>query len=303
MLRYADRIEENTMRHLFPLLAALTASMPAWAQIQGSAEATNLRYTLTDLAPDDGIAAAVDFTNGQAVALSVQSLLMAPGTQPDQHIADAVATAPTTLSRNWTPAVQVDASLGRLGVRTALDVDTVPDAFVRGSASAALAPWTFTLAPHTGIAFSFDVAIAMALDESAAGNEYGGANAFATLYYRTATGAWSAPIVDGLFGAAGANQQSVFPPSFDLTRTATVGWANTGDTWIEGQVIYDVGVSGEIRGGPAPVPEPGAWAMLVVGLGLLAAQKRRPREGGGPGSAFRQRQTGPLPAQGRRYNS
>jgi hypothetical protein len=282
VLRYADRIEETTMRIILPLLAALAACTPAWGQIQGSAEATNLRYTLTDLTPADGLAPAVNFTNTQSVDLSVQSLLMVPGTRPDDHIADVTATTPTALSRNWTPAVRVDAALGRLGVRAAIDVDAVPDAFVRGSASAARSPWTFTLAPHTGIAFSFDVAIAMALDESATGKEYGGANAFATLYYRTATGAWSAPIVDGLFGTAGSNQTSTFPASFDQTRTATVSWDNTGDTWIDGQVIYDVGISGEIQGGPAPVPEPGEWAMLVVGLGLLAAQMRRPRGGGGP---------------------
>jgi hypothetical protein len=284
VLRYAGRIEETTMRIILPVLAALAACAPAWGRIQGTAEATNLRYTLTDLTPADGLAPAVNFTNGQSVALSVRSLLMAPGTRPDDHIADVTATTPTTLSRNWTPAVHVDASLGRLGVRTAIDVDAVPDAFVRGSASAALSPWTFTLAPHTGIAFSFDVAIAMALGESATGNEYGGANAFATLYYRTATGAWSAPIADGLFGAVGTSQAAVYPSSIDQTRTATVSWENTGDTWIEGQVIYDVGVSGEIQGGPAPVPEPGEWAMLVVGLGLLAAKKHRPRAGGGDGT-------------------
>lgn len=265
------------MRIALSLLAALAASAPAWGQVQGTAEATNLRYTLTDLTPADGLAPAVNFTNGQAVALSVQSLLMAPGTRPDEHIADVTATAPTTLSRNWTPEVHVDASLGRLGVRTALDVDTAPDAFTRGGATATLAPWYFTLAPHTGIAFSFDVAIAMALDEGATASEYGGANAFATLYYRTASGAWSAPIVDGLFGSAGTSQAGDFPSSFDLTRTATVSWANTGDTWIEGHVIYDVGVSGEIQGGPAPVPEPGEWAMLVLGAGLLAGVARRQR--------------------------
>jgi hypothetical protein len=257
------------MRIVLSLLAALAASAPAWGQIQGSAEATNLRYTLTDLTPADGLAPAVNFTNGQAVALSVESLLMAPGIRPDQHIADVTATAPTTLSRNWTPEVHVDASLGRLGVRTAIDVAAAPDAFTRGSASASLAPWYFTLAPHTAIAFSFDVAIAMALDEDASVSEYGGANAFATLYYRTATGAWSAPIVDGLFGSAGTSQAGVFPSSFDQTRTATVSWANTGDTWIDGHVIYDVGVGGEIQGGPPPVPEPAEWAMLVLGAGLL----------------------------------
>ncbi|KQV45177.1 PEP-CTERM sorting domain-containing protein [Massilia sp. Root335] len=267
------------MRIALPLLAALAAlaaSPSALAQVQGTAEATNLRYSLTDLTPADGLAPAVNFTNGQAVALSVQSLLMAPGTRPDEHIADVTATAPTTLSRNWTPEVHVDASLGRLGVRTALTVDTVPDAFTRGSATATLAPWYFTLAPHTGIAFSFDVAIAMALDEGANASEYGGANAFATLYYRTASGAWSAPIVDGLFGSAGTSQAGVFAP-FDLTRTATVSWANTGDTWIEGHVIYDVGVSGEVQGGPAPVPEPAGWAMLAAGVGLLGAVARRQR--------------------------
>jgi hypothetical protein len=197
--RHAVRIEEQTMRIVFSLLAALAASAPAWGRIQGTAETTNLRYTLTDLTP-----------------------------------ADVTATAPTTLSRNWTPEVHVDASLGRLGVRTALDVDTAPDAFTRGGATA-------------------------------------------TLYYRTASGAWSAPIVDGLFGSAGTSQAGVFPSSFDLTRTATVSWANTGDTWIEGHVIYDVGVSGEIQGGPAPVPEPAAWAMLAAGAGLLGAMARRQR--------------------------
>ena len=90
--------------------------------------------------------------------------------------------------------------------------------------------------------------------------------------------------MDGLFGTAGTNQTSEFPASFDQTRTATVSWDNTGDTWIDGQVIYDVGVSGEIQGGPAPVPEPAEWAMLVAGLGLLAAKKNRPRTGGGDGT-------------------
>ena len=268
------------MRIVVPLLAALAtlaASAPARGQIRGSAEATNLRYTLTDLAPADGLAPAVNFTNGRSVALSVQSLLMAPGTRPDEHIADVTATAPTTLSRNWTPEVRVEASLGRLGVRTAIDVDTAPDAFTRGDATATLAPWYFTLAPHTGIAFSFEVAIAMALDEGAGVSEYGGANAFATLYYRTPTGAWSAPIVDGLFGSAGTSQAGGFPPSFDLTRTATVSWQNTGDTWIDGHVIYDVGVLGEIQGGPPPVPEPAEWAMLVAGVALLGGVARRRR--------------------------
>lgn len=267
------------MRTILSLLAASAAlsALPARAQIHGSAEATNLRYTLTDLAPDDGIAPAVNFTNGQSVALSVHSLVMAPGLPPDDHIADAVATGPTTLSRSWTPAVELEASRGRLGVSTAIDVDAVPDGFARGTASAALAPWTFTLAPHTGIAFSFDVAIAMALDESAAATEYGGLNAFATLYYRTAGGAWSAPIHDGLFGAVGTAQDVAYPSSVDLTRTATVGWDNTGDTWIEGQVIYDVGVSAELRGGPAPVPEPGEWAMLIIGAGVLGRIAKRKR--------------------------
>jgi hypothetical protein len=263
------------------LLAALVLAAPAWGQIQGSAQAGGLRYTLGDLAPDDGIAPSASFGPAPAVSLGAHATRLPFLGEPFQRDNTITVTAPASYAPDWLTEVRPAAVFDATGLHASLSVDPFEDATLVGIAGAHLSPWFFQLAPHTSITFSVDVAVDLALTEGDAATEFGGADALISLYYRTAGGLWSAPISDGVGGRIGIGEDGVFVPSVNVARTATVSWSNDSDGWIEGQMFYETGVLGQVRyGPPLPVPEPQSWAMLAAGLGLLAMKKRRARTGG-----------------------
>jgi hypothetical protein len=293
VLACTDHIEEKTMRthtgrkphwrQTAALLAALALAAPAWGQMQGSAQATGLRYALGDLAPDDGITPSASFGPAPGALLTGSVTRLISSGEPFQRSGDITVMAPATYAPDWLPQARPVARFDADGTHADVSVAPLEDATVVGIAGAHLSPWIFRLAPHSSITFSLDVAIDLALTEGDAATEFGAADAYLSLYYRTAGGAWSSPIGDGVAGWVGTSQDGVYLPFLDLASTAMVSWSNDSDGWIDGQVLYESSVLGQVQyGPPLPVPEPHTWAMLLAGAGVLvaAAQKKSPRRRG-----------------------
>jgi hypothetical protein len=292
----SDWIEETDMRkHIGFTLAALALAAPAWGQLQGSAQATGLHYTLGDLAPNDGIAPSASFTSEPSASLTGQATDLPFHGQPFQRYSEITVTAPASLAPDWHPQVRPMLSFDAAGLHTSLSVDPRADATLAGFASASLSPWFFQLAPHTSITFSLDAAVDLALLEGDAATEDGLAQVYLGTYYRTASGLWSMPIGDSVGGRVGFDDDGVLVPSVDAARTLMVGWSNDTDGWVEGQVFYSSTVLGNVQyGPPLPVPEPQSWAMLLAGAGVLAIRRKKTPRGRGvvPGSAGKDKALG-----------
>lgn len=258
-------------------LAALALPAPAHAQIHARAESSGFNYTVVDLDPADGVAPAIRFNAAPAVMVDTDGFAEVGQHQLVNTGDWTITTAPHAIVHDWIPQIHASAVYDGSVATTETTLAPLVDGFVRSSSSVELQPWTFSLAPHTRITFSMDMTIEMALDPSLPAMEFGGTTAAISLYYRQANGVWSAPIYDNVGGLIGTTSGGDYGPSFSTSRTAQVSWDNTGDTWLDGQVVNTVGTIAQVTWGPPPVPEPASWAMLGIGVGLLGWGARRRR--------------------------
>ena len=79
-------------------------------------------------------------------------------------------------------------------------------------------------------------------------------------------------IGDGLTGTGAGASQSFYVPT-GATRLY-LGTAD-GSGWFNNTGAIEVSVSGSGLGAPTAVPEPGAWAMMLLGFGGVGAMARR----------------------------
>lgn len=260
------------------LALAGLACLPAQAQFQGAASGANLRYTLEDLSPADGIAPSAVFGTGRAdfrVGLATW-----PDGQPVQsQYTEKTVTAPWTINHEAANGHTGTAWLGTGNVAAAMlapegEMRIVADQRVNGLQE-------FRLAPHTSITFLLDAAVDLQIDLSYAAIQ--DASASVDLYVDGVTWLPQPPGQSqgrGLGGAVSNDPESRHPgfvPSVRQYDTLRGVWTNDTDQWADGRLhvnatLFAWALSGE---NVSPVPEPGQWAMLGIGVGLLGWRLRR----------------------------
>jgi hypothetical protein len=225
-------------------LAALlfAAAAPALAQQSVEVTAGHLSYHLIDLAPDDGIAPQLNWTSDSS--LSTARLF--------------------DLQGNITDYIQSDngSSIGLTDGSTSAHVDVQGDtSHIRVDAAGGYGEaysdrgFFFTLSPHTQVVFDLDIDLWASVNPAAD---------------------WLPNAMVTLDGSLQGNDW------FFAVRAQTSGGSLHGplsvsavsqDAWVDGAVGYEAYAVAEA---PAlPVPEPAPAALLMGGLGVLAAWKRR----------------------------
>jgi hypothetical protein len=227
------------------VLALGTAGMvPAFAQSNASAAVSLVGYELVDLDLGDGIAPWLSFQDMQ-LAWSQASIF--PGSSPDA--------VPLAQSASWSGNLAaVDAGWHSARAQAGPD-----DVWSSASGdpnlvwSSALTRRGFLLSPNTGVTFFFDTDL-----YTTAG---GGSNeAMAGMKVTFGSEAFPVTVLGVRDGAYYSGSLTAYA---DVRGTEAV----QGTLWM---TTYT-----ETGAAAAPVPEPAAPVMLLGGLGLLAAWKRR----------------------------
>jgi len=268
-----------------PVVAALTflacAAPPgAQAQITMAMQAGNLHYTVTDLAPADGVAAGAVFGAPPRATLSNRLVVTRDA---DQLVwaSDPVVDVPTVVDRNFTAWAQADVHTGIAFDGTNLVAAGIIEPVGAGGVTFhewATGTWTqFALSPHTRITFTADAAYDFTLFGRYDTDASGWGDAYLELIHSTNGGAsaLSAPIMDGISDIVANHGSGTFERiDAQQQRALTVTWDNDGDTWERGDLALYAEIDAAAGARPASaVPEPGAWAMLLLGCGLLAGRR------------------------------
>lgn len=237
--------------------AQVGAAVPAFAQHSPatSASAELLGYTLTDLAPDDGIAPWVRFTTNPRDGRATIETAHDPAR--DVVVLDRVPLDPLTTSAT----AGVPGAEARVQIEgTRITTSTWRDVPVETTAWGTFTD-TFVLSPHTRLTLDFaaqvgrtDPLVDMARStviirvghDDVDGNELG-------------TGFW------WLRSTEDENASPTALVNLDSGDTESLGYV---DFYVESHA-WSVPAT--------PVPEPHAWAMLAAGLLLTAPVRRRRR--------------------------
>jgi hypothetical protein len=255
-------------------MLSLLAAAPARAQLHFAASAGNLQYTLTDLAPDDGIAPSVTFAGPAQAYLSgalERNVPIAVSGWADHR----VTTNEAVLTEDWDAGAHAGVGYDGQSVVVASSLD--PTTFGLTTNLLAQSQQAFTLAPHTRITFTVDAAIDLTLGMDPA--KVGYAQAFAGIAVDQSpvgtvfdVGTW------GLMadGALVENEDDWSGNTYANVVAGTIpfSWDNDSASLQGATVTYVAGAWGNIHNtgaSPLPVPEPGAWAMLLAGLAGLGA--------------------------------
>lgn len=257
-------------------LALFGAALPAHAQLRIAAGASNLQYTLTDLAPNDGVAPAITFTGPAQAYLSGELDATGRGAPAVNWSDTRVTNGPLVLTQDSALGAQV--GLGYDGKDLAVAADLDPAAGYQHASFMSQSQQRFTLSPHTSITFTVDAAFDMHLDNHPADDWE--AEAWTGLIVdNTAVGTvWtlgdpSMQIESGWLGG-GVDYRADRSNSDGGPLVFT--WNNNTDTQQSATLSYMASAWGEVDYVPAsPVPEPGQWAMLGLGCGLLCLRRRR----------------------------
>jgi hypothetical protein len=235
--------------------AAQLAVMPAFAQHNPvtSASAELLGYTLTDLAPDDGIAPSVVFTTNPRDGRATIETAHEPAR--DVVVLDRVPLDPLTNSATASvPGAEASVSIAGTRITTSTWRDTPVETTAWGTFTD-----TFVLSPHTRLTLDFaaqvgrtDPLVDMARStviirvghDDVDGNELG-------------TGFW------WLRSTEDGNEGPTAQVDLVSGATESLGYV---DFYVESHA-WSVPA--------APVPEPHAWAMLAAGLLLVMPLRRR----------------------------
>lgn len=243
----------------------LTAAPPAHAAVaQGAASISNLRYTLTDLDPNDGMSPGLAFV---PVYGSIWGTLSFSGS----NVYEDNDYIPPSIWGSWENgnnaiSSNVDGS-GRLE-DTVFSVSHRSDT-VATEAHAFIDFW-FSLAPGTRITFYSDYAL------SASGFNPDGRARAITRFDGRLSEFWT--------GESRSFFRSAGDESLELNGTASLSWDNIGPEPWEG--ILNLHTYGYSVGSAVPVPEPASYAMLAAGLGLMGflARQRTRRAGQSDGN-------------------
>jgi len=277
-----DTILHRAARTVAILLCASLAA-PAMAQVQAQLTASNLRYTLTDLDPRDGQAPEFRVgTEGRGASAEI-SVRDAQGGLVYEARENPGGSHPDEARISWNDAVRASAMLapGMLGFWTEGGTFTAqvwPGLDQTRTGSASLSAFEeFRLSPYSAMTVSLDVDILLALARDAAPGQYAHVNA--TFSGRSNFG-HEAGMAQATGGTAYDDGQSLQPGDH---RTEVLTLTFTNDTADWGDAAFSFNILAEAQLAPlSPVPEPGGWALLGGGLGILAlaelgARRRKKR--------------------------
>jgi hypothetical protein len=275
------------MRLLFPALLGTTLMLaePAQAQVQAQGQISNFRYTLRDLRPGDGQAAAIRIgePSEAAVTTRIYGGNNIDRTEGEQGIASLQHSLEWPGNARVTSTYSAGADSFGSGVGLSLDIVPAQLEFLTIDGQAH-SPWqSFSVAPHTAVTLSVDVSLTLAMaPESGRWHRRGDLFAAMTLM-ASPDGLWTFDTSDMLRAWVGTSDYGAYRLEDSESRTFSLSYENTSDEWTGALVDYWVDAYADAWSDyvpPPPVPEPQAWAMLLAGLGLAAMKKRRAREGG-----------------------
>ncbi|NHZ98678.1 PEP-CTERM sorting domain-containing protein [Massilia sp. CCM 8734] len=260
----------------FAALLAI-APMQAHADFSASATMSNIRFTLTDLNLDDGIAPSlVPKLDGGAVtrdfstwyedndARKYQSFSADPAYFDSRTVAFDTPTAGPKPNR-VTGSVSIG---GDSFDHFALAANaTVAGTRQRTAGAGALLVRSFTLSPNTAVTITMDVTV-LSGKTNANFNGYGTSSASFWIGNRAVERATHA--VESLYQGSGTP---------GLLTMSTTYESQLGETSVDAYFWVNAYAWENGNGMPLPVPEPETDAILLVGLGMITWRQQRRRLG------------------------
>lgn len=245
-------------RLTLPALAlALATSLPAGlahaASVSAEASIRQFSIELIDLDPNDGITPFISFSNvtydasseyrlnGGATTLLRDSLDSAGSTGVTGPVGSASTSSTAT---SWSSAATLDGNPAGSPVALAA-------IFYRAS---------YILSPATRAVFTFEGDISA---PSASGPGYSTASAFMASELYVYPDDWSHPRSFSLLGQS--------PGAFSYTGEVR----SLAGEQASGMLQLSTGVEAYLYGPAAPVPEPSTYAMLLAGVAIVGAARRR----------------------------
>ncbi|MFP5391476.1 MAG: FxDxF family PEP-CTERM protein [Gammaproteobacteria bacterium] len=247
---------QSIQRTAAAMLLGAACVAPALAQgPTGSANISQLSFTLIDLNPSDGIAPEITFGNE---TLASHALYLAPdGVLKDRWVD---AAGPNAFSF---PSGSVSASAAPRELHSSSQLDNLGlYAFTHANTSYRA---DFTLTPFTGVLFS-------ALGDVAAikGDPNTSVDAKASLFAIVQGPDWK-------FDGASSFNETLQPDAGSVSYTFH-GYIHSGDKLGTGHFLLETDLWTNVHEVTPPVPEPASVAMMLGGLavvGAAAARRRR----------------------------
>lgn len=282
---------------LAPLLCAALASTappPARADVHARLQLSNFGYSLVDLAPDDGVAPAVELFPERTATLSrVYSLERALGPDglplPDwssvvDHGAETGFFSPISRTVSQTSSGSSLALTGRVedkSFATRLDswaANGRGDGLADNSSSAIAQPawdnedtpdahYSIVVAPHTALVWSGQ--LTMEVERGPRGVIGRHERAWSTAWFRLADSHYDD--IDNWYASMDTKDR---PPGLaHRDEQVQLTFANATDSVARGQlfIFLDTIAATSVEA----VPEPGTAALLLCGLGVVASAARR----------------------------
>lgn len=283
------------MQHFYQKMAVLAVSAvlaaPAFASSSSLAYTSSFYWTLTDLAPDDGIAPSITW-NANYDSVVFGSIFQG-STQVNDFDTYGSGTFGDVSDSVSNGSTQAGASVSSSGALSAYGSNTAPDTAYYATAWPGSHPGSFTLSPQTEVQF-YLVGSAYA-ESNAEVNTYNYAYAYANLGvfetlepYDTWVGIQGSEIEasskDGvtyvsLYDVSDYSTIAGYPLSgYGLNGQSgqslwlNVSYSNATDVAKNGYIFQSAGVGGASI--TTPVPEPENYALLLMGCGLILIATR-----------------------------
>ena len=265
----------NHLPRLSVVLVSGVVSAGAQAQSDGEAQISNVTFQLIDLDPADGIAPSLTFnTDAQGPTAGWEIYDEHSGSLTGDTRIGSAPLGPVSVAQSHVdePHTRSDLSAGISGVALA-DKQLWARASMRDTVGANASTayvqsgnaW-FVLSPQTRVTLSADLSVRTSAGPVAAPGLHAIGSAWAALgLYSSRDNVWqSAPLYhNAVFGEdRGPGWDATYSLSFSNSLASAGDYAfglNVGATAYTSSVI------------PMPVPEPASLAMLIAGLGLVAA--------------------------------
>lgn len=243
--------------------AALAAALPARAEGNAQAQITDVKITLVDLDPGDGIAPAISFASGGYLS----SWITAPGAAENKVQTDfASGAAGQVLRSDGSHSVFLTLLPGDLlgpggGPGATANHSGAGIGGVAGEAQLIFSD--FTLTPHTRLEITA-VGSASTTGYPGTGGDYGvWAGAGVNIFSRSLQASLSNEFINAFSSGAGTTSQS---------GRLQASYDNIGDQAFTATISAVAYAGAAVNA--APVPEPSSWALLATGLLGLALRRR-----------------------------